>query len=145
MVLWASRWACMLFSPYLSWYCPPNSKTFILLSTSLSTFRSNARFCSATFPLFAGEILPRSPVIPSSLSSSGWSPFSSDELLRRPPPSSTSPVAPPAPLSFASLAAASLSFASLAKSSFVACSASSSSAPSFLIFQALLHLPLLRR
>ena len=124
MVLWVSRWAYMLFppcparfvgapmsSPYLSWDRPSNSNTCILLSTALSAFCLNARFCATTFPLFVDENMSPSPRNSSSLSS-GMSPLSAVELLRRLPSSSASPADPPAFLSSSSLTFASLSLAS---------------------------------
>ena len=71
MLLWVPGWSYVPFSlyPARSGRAPANPKSSILLSTSLSTFRSNTRFCAAAFPLFLDENMPLSPEVSASLSS----------------------------------------------------------------------------
>ena len=84
MVLWVSRWACMLFSlsaehslrapasaPYLSWDRPLNPKKCVLLSTSFSylLFKRPLLCCDVPSLRSWTKNMPASPVISSSLSS----------------------------------------------------------------------------
>ena len=129
--LWVRRRVHRIYRGFVSLNLM-HASSFLLLDPP---FCSKARFSAPTFSLsvvgnptrshaiFFVPVLTMVPV----------------KLLRPPPSPSASPVAPPAPLSFAPLA-----LASFANSSFLGCSTSSISALSFLIFHLASQLPLLR-